>query len=151
MNAIIDAFDSFIKFIQVNPFYFGYFTGLAVFVVCAIIVFILFMILRTKRVSWLLMRTDRGALSISANAISDLVKSLESEFTNLDIKRVLIFKKRSSNYLEIVIRFAHGKAPLPATVSRLQKRALQILEESFGVSSISNVKVKVSGTVPDAV
>ena len=151
MDRILDYVENVETYFASHSFSSGYFSGVAFFIVSLLVVILLLFMLRSRRVSSLRLTTPKGVIVISASAVSDLIKSLESEFANLSIHRVQILKRHSRLSLDVTLDFANGEQSLPETVLKLQTDSLSSLEKTFGVTNISSVSVKVRRTVPDAV
>ena len=125
-------------------------SGLMVFALALLIALILYwLIAASRRSKGVLLQAERGTVFIAARSISDLVKSLEADFTGLKIDKVSLRSRRSSTWLEVQMEFqpADGTA-LPQLLDSFQKKTLAELEAAFGINSISEVKIRIGRVRP---
>ena len=121
-----------------------------VFALALLIALILYwLIAASRRSKGVLLQAERGTVFIAARSISDLVKSLEADFTGLKIDKVSLRSRRSSTWLEVQMEFqpADGTA-LPQLLDSFQKKTLAELEAAFGINSISEVKIRIGRVRP---
>ena len=97
----------------------------------------------------ILLQAERGTVFIAARSISDLVKSLESDFPGLKIDKASLRSRRSSTWLEVLMEFQPTDGmPLPQMLDAFQKKTLAELEAAFGINSISEVKIRIGRVRP---
>ncbi len=91
--------------------------------------------------------TEAGEYFISARAVSDLIFALGDEFRDLEIGKVLLHKDSgglckldvSAEYLP-----SSGALAVPDLVAQFQKRALESVGSTLGITKIKHVNVKIS-------
>lgn len=140
----------FFSFDTGSEFLAGFMSGLMVFALALLIALILYWLIAASRHSkGVLLQAERGTVFIAARSISDLVKSLEADFTGLKIDKVSLRSRRSSTWLEVQMEFqpADGTA-LPQLLDSFQKKTLAELEAAFGINSISEVKIRIGRVRP---
>ena len=140
----------FFSFDTGSEFLAGFMSGLMVFALALLIALILYwLIAASRRSKGVLLQAERGTVFIAARSISDLVKSLEADFTGLKIDKVSLRSRRSSTWLEVQMEFqpADGTA-LPQLLDSFQKKKLAELEAAFGINSISEVKIRIGRVRP---
>ena len=140
----------FFSFDTGSEFLAGFMSGLMVFALALLIALILYWLITASRSSkGVLLQAERGTVFIAARSISDLVKSLEADFAGLKIDKVSLRSRRSSTWLEVQMEFqpADGTA-LPQLLDSFQKKTLAELEASFGINSISEVKIRIGRVRP---
>ena len=140
----------FFSFDTGSEFLAGFMSGLMVFALALLIALILYwLIAASRRSKGVLLQAERGTVFIAARSISDLVKSLEADFTGLKIDKVSLRSRRSSTWLEVQMEFqpADGTA-LPQLLDSFQKKTLAELEVAFGINSISEVKIRIGRVRP---
>lgn len=140
----------FFSFDTGSEFLAGFMSGLMVFAFTLLIALILYwLIAASRRSKGVLLQAERGTVFIAARSISDLVKSLEADFTGLKIDKVSLRSRRSSTWLEVQMEFqpADGTA-LPQLLDSFQKKTLAELEAAFGINSISEVKIRIGRVRP---
>ena len=140
----------FFSFDTGSEFLAGFMSGLMVFALALLIALILYwLIAASRRSKGVLLQAERGTVFIAARSISDLVKSLEADFTGLKIDKVSLRSRRSSTWLEVQMEFqpADGTA-LPQLLDSFQTKTLAELEAAFGINSISEVKIRIGRVRP---
>lgn len=140
----------FFSFDTGSEFLAGFMFGLMVFALALLIALILYwLIAASRRSKGVLLQAERGTVFIAARSISDLVKSLEADFTGLKIDKVSLRSRRSTTWLEVQMEFqpADGTA-LPQLLDSFQKKTLAELEAAFGINSISEVKIRIGRVRP---
>ena len=138
------------RYLEAAEFLAGFMSGLMVFALALLIALILYwLIAASRRSKGVLLQAERGTVFIAARSISDLVKSLEADFTGLKIDKVSLRSRRSSTWLEVQMEFqpADGTA-LPQLLDSFQKKTLAELEAAFGINSISEVKIRIGRVRP---
>lgn len=140
----------FFSFDTGSEFLAGFMSGLMVFAFTLLIALILYWLIATsRRAKGILLQAERGTVFIAARSISDLVKSLESDFPGLKIDKASLRSRRSSTWLEVLIEFQPTDGmPLPQMLDAFQKKTLAELEAVFGINSISEVKIRIGRVRP---
>lgn len=140
----------FFSFDTGSEFLAGFMSGLMVFAFTLLIALILYWLIATsRRAKGILLQAERGTVFISARSISDLVKSLESDFPGLKIDKASLRSRRSSTWLEVLMEFQPTDGmPLPQMLDAFQKKTLAELEAVFGINSISEVKIRIGRVRP---
>ena len=140
----------FFSFDTGSEFLAGFMSGLMVFAFTLLIALILYWLIATsRRAKGILLQAERGTVFIAARSISDLVKSLESDFPGLKIDKASLRSRRSSTWLEVLIEFQPTDGmPLPQMLDAYKKKTLAELEAAFGINSISEVKIRIGRVRP---
>jgi len=136
-------------FLNVNEpelFYFNYGYLLGTIIVFTIIVLVktfFFFSRRKKKASGVTVIGNNGTLTISSNAISDLIHSLERKFPALKITKVYLYENKGLYFsVEINVSFQMENEGLLGIVNNLQETVLEKLKTVFGVESITTVNIK---------
>lgn len=140
----------FFSFDTGSEFLAGFMSGLMVFAFTLLIALILYWLIATsRRAKGILLQAERGTVFIAARSISDLVKSLESDFPGLKIDKASLRSRRSSTWLEVLMEFQPTDGmELPQMLDAFQKKTLAELEAAFGINSISEVKIRIGRVRP---
>lgn len=140
----------FFSFDTGSEFLAGFMSGLMVFAFTLLIALILYWLIATsRRAKGILLQAERGTVFIAARSISDLVKSLESDFPGLKIDKASLRSRRSSTWLEVLMEFQPTDGmPLPQMLDAFQKKTLAELEAAFGINAISEVKIRIGRVRP---
>ena len=133
---------------EIFDFQLGYVSGVAVAiaVICAVLLvkiivyFLFFYPSRSKGVS---IPGASGSLFISANAITDLIKSLEEDFKFIEISKVILLDKKKYNDIELHINFDMEGGELPSIASELQSIILSKLRDTFGIDNIKEININI--------
>lgn len=133
---------------ELFDFQLGYVSGVfvAIAVICAVLIvkiILFFMFFYPRRSKGVFIPGASGSLFISANAITDLVRSLESDFKFIEISKVILFDRKKYNDLELHINFDMEGGELPSIASELQSIILSKLKDTFGIDNIKEVNIKI--------
>lgn len=131
---------------------YGYYAGIVTTLILLLLILLLYYLL-FKRVSYcrgVLSRTPHGSLMISAHAISDLIRSLEDEFDSLEIGKIYLIRGKKGETLEIHVNYqpSSDSRPLHELAEQLQLKSKNILAESFGITTVTDVSIKVGRAKP---
>ncbi len=137
----------------------GYIAG----VLIALIVVLLLMIIRTlfkfifreKRCRSIIIREKDGDLLISADAIYDVIKSIQPEFRYIHFNKIQLYRRKNAYRVLLHINFNTQGGGMPRQREELKNRIKNLLNEVFGIDSIKRVsmqcgKTDISGTAPAA-
>jgi hypothetical protein len=135
--------------VEVFSFQVGYIAGVGVFLALAILVAILYLVFfrYPRKSAGVAIRSSLGDIFIAAHAISDLVKSLESEYKDIEITKVLLLDCKRFNRIEIQVDYALGGENMVDIAPSLQGKTLSSLKEVFGVDNIHDVSVRIRRAV----
>lgn len=133
-----------------NEFLAGFIVGLMVFALLILIALILYWIVSFRRhAKGITLQAERGTVFISARSISDLVKSLEDEFPGLEIAKVNLYTRRREAYLVTHLEYQpSASSSLPSVLDAFQKKTLEVLASSFGISSVAEVRIRIDRVHP---
>lgn len=147
--------ESFIDFLQemenVQSFSFqvGYVAALglllALVVVFALVYFIFFRY--PRRCAGVPIRAPLGDIFVSSHAVSDLIKSLEGEFKDIEIAKVHLLDCKNFLRVEVQVDYALGGENMTEIGPSLQGKALSALKDVFGIDCVRDVAVKVRRAV----
>jgi hypothetical protein len=131
--------------IQGFSFEVGYIAAIGLMLLIVVLVAALYFILfrYPRRSAGVPMRSPLGEIFVSSHAISDLVKSLEGEFKDIEISKVNLMDCKRFLRLEIHVDYALGGESMTEIGPSLQGKALTKLKDVFGVECIRDVLVKV--------
>lgn len=90
--------------------------------------------------------SEHGQLYITSNAIADLIKSMKSTFTHIDINRVDICSDNGSYILNIQISFDMGGGELTTQIQQLRVKIIADLKSIFGIEAVSEINVRLRKT-----
>ncbi len=142
---------------QLSDFDAGYLTGLGV----AVLVILLLLFLRL--LIWLLWRPRRckgieiketnGQVFIAAEAVSDLIISLQPEFPDMAMDKIRLYRKGRRQQAVLHVSFDTRNSGMTEQRLRLKERIKDVLATVLGVSSVSDIcihctAIKVSGGLP---
>ena len=140
LNYLFDASDT-----QIFAFQCGYLSGALIALIFVLLLGLLFLVLRyPRKASGVTLFTSHGCLVISAAAITDLVRSLESEFNDIEISKVYLYHEKKKNLrLFISVIYASDGDSMQAIAESFQNRILEALKHSFGIENIRNIELHV--------
>ncbi len=103
-NYLFDVNDT-----EIFAFQCGYLTGALVALLFFVLLGLLPFLLRyPKHAKGVALRSAHGQILISATAIADLVKSIGSEFSELEILKVALFHDRKALRLHVAVSFPYN-------------------------------------------
>ena len=140
MKEIVTHFWPGVNEQQVYIFLLGTFVGLVIVFVLFLLMGVIYLIIRNSRKTrGVTLAAPHGSLFIAASAISDLVRSLESEFPELRILKVCLTTEKKAPVLRVKLVYAPGGNSMMTLAESFQARALEILKNSFGIDNIQKV------------
>ncbi len=89
----------------------------------------------------------QGQLSITTNAISDLIKSAKNSFKAIDISKVEILKHKKNYIINLQIIFDMSGGKLTDQIILLEQKIKNDLRTVFGIDNVSNINIKLKKTV----
>lgn len=135
----------------------GYIAGVLVSLVTVLLLLVLRTLLkfifREKRCRSIVIREKDGDLLISADAIYDVIKSIQPEFRYIHFNKIQLYRRKSAYRVLLHINFNTQGGGMPRQREELKKRIKTLLNEVFGINSIKKVsmrcgKTDISGTAP---
>lgn len=123
-----------------------YFLGALVFIYIILRVGFRLLFRRKKRCNGIKINSDKGQLYIMTNAISELIKSMKSTFTHIEINKVSLTYKRGSYMLDLLITFDMDGGELTNQITLLREKIISDLQTVFGIDNISKINVKLKKT-----
>jgi uncharacterized alkaline shock family protein YloU len=94
----------------------------------------------SKKKTFLAYKTENGSVSVSKNAISDLIRQICHNNHGLSLIKAKLKKKKQLLHLQIYIRLEYG-GQLKAIEESLQAMIREALEETFGIESIGRINL----------
>ena len=106
---------------------------------------ILFCKFGRRRCSVVTVKRDHGDIVISADAVSAAIRAELKSFSELDIRRIVLYCKRGVYSMEIrcALAKAAGKRGLPVLHSLIEPLVKLRMEEIFGLTEINKITLKV--------
>lgn len=147
MKDFLDILARIAKGNDENIFFFqsGYVIGvtacIALFIIVALLYWIFFKY--PRRQSGVTIRAPRGNVFVSSHAIADLIESLEGDFKDIEIKKVILLNCKKFLRLEIQVNYGLGGESMPAIAESLQEKAVNALNYNFGISSVKDISIRV--------
>ena len=142
---------------KLSEFDAGYLTGIGVAVLVILILLLLrvffWLLLRRHRCKGIEIKEVNGPVFISAEAVSDLILSLQPEFPDLTMIRIRLFRRGRIQQAELQVAFDTRNSGMPEQRLRLKERILEVLDGIMGITSLTEIRilcsaVKVSGPLP---
>ena len=129
----------------------GYAAALGLVLLLVVIAALVYMVFfrYPRRSAGVYLRGEIGSIFISSHAVADLVKSLESEFKDIEIVKVLLLDCKHFNKIEIQVNYALGGQSMAEIAPSLQARTIDSLRDVFGIEGIREVAVRVRKGVSD--
>ncbi|MCF7791374.1 MAG: hypothetical protein K9M56_05185 [Victivallales bacterium] len=127
-----------------NPtFQKGLLAGAVLIVLVIIILKILYLIFRSRDIkcSGITGKDETGNIFVSTSAISDLVKSLEPEFSQVFITKTQLYRKRKNYYLKLTAELNDKEVDFPNLVENIRNKILHSIKNNLGVESIQKVDI----------
>ena len=118
---------------------------LAVLILYWILKIIVFCKFGRRRCSTVTVSREHGDIVISADAVSAALRSELSQFIELDIRRILLFRKRKIYSVEIrcaLVKTAAGRG-LPELHSAIEPLIKSRMADVFGLTEIDRIVLKV--------
>ncbi len=137
----------------------GYIAGVLVALVVVLLLMLirslLKFIFREKRCRSIVIREKDGDLLISADAIYDVIKSIQPEFRYIHFNKIQLYRRKKAYRVLLHINFNTQGGGMPRQREELKRRIKDLLSEVFGIDSIRKVsmrcgKTDISGTAPVA-
>ena len=124
----------------------GYQKGIISGAVAIIAIIILFYILllifnKNRRCPGVVADDEHGGLFITSQAISDLIKALESEFDGITICKTQLFRKRSKYSIKLIAELDSKDINFPHLMTKIRERIIDALGTGLGVTSVENVDI----------
>jgi hypothetical protein len=128
----------------------GYCSGMLMALLIVILLLLLrllwALVFRTKRCKSILIREKDGDLLISAEAVNDVIKSLQSEFHYIHMDKIQL-SRRSGKYMVLLyVSFNTQGGGMPEQRAKLKQRIKDALNEVFGIKTISKVSMRCAKT-----
>jgi len=144
MGSFINFLDE-LKGVEYFSFQVGYAAALGLVLLLLLLLLAVYVIFfrYPKRAPGVFINAPLGSVFISAHAISDLVKSLESEFKDIEISKVLLLDCKHFKRIEIQVDYGFGGQSMTEIAPSLQARTVDSLREVFGIEGIRDVAVRV--------
>jgi hypothetical protein len=148
MDSLIRLLED-LRNVQSFSFEVGYIAAIGLVLGLIVIIALLYLLFfkYPRRSSGIFIHAPLGTVFIAAHAVSDLVKSLEAEYKDIEIVKVLLLDCKSFKRVEIQVDYALGGASMTEIAPSLQERALQSLKDVFGVDCVRDVAVRVRRAV----
>ncbi|MDD3118008.1 MAG: hypothetical protein PHQ27_02395 [Victivallales bacterium] len=143
---------------QWTEFNAGFLTGVGVVAAAVVVLLLLRLMLwlfrRRRRCRGIDIQEENGPVLIAADAIRDLVLSLQPEFPDLTMTRVRLYCRGRYQQLELQVTFDVGVRNMPEQRQRLKVRILEVLEQVLGITSVREVGIycralRVSDRLPE--
>lgn len=122
-----------------NGFIAGLFTILFIYIVLKLIIF--FIRGKVKKCSGVISNSKTGHLHISSAAISDLVKSVGSQYTGLVIRKSKLYKKGKKFKIRILAYLNSSEVNFGDVVEDFRSEVINSLKTNLGVECINNVDI----------
>ncbi len=91
--------------------------------------------------------SEGGNIFISANAIADLVRSLETSYPELNFLKIMLLKGVHGKFvLDLQVSFKMKEKGLSEIITALQSNIKDELKKVFGIESINKINIKVKKT-----
>lgn len=123
----------------------GYFAGVLVALVTILFLMLLRIIIgiifSSSRCRSITIVSPDGDMEIAADAISDLVKSLQPEFPNIVFDKLKMFQYGKKQVIQLQVSFNTANGGMPGQFDTLKGRVRDVLRETFGIVSIRKVSV----------
>ena len=84
---------------------------------------------------------DNGEVFVSSIAISDLIKSLESEFTGVIISKSLLYKNGKNYYIRLIAELNDSEVNFPNLVNNIRNTILLAIKNNLGIECIEKVDI----------
>jgi len=123
----------------------GWYTGIGV-ALALILFFILLrifigLVLAPRRCRHITISNQDGDLEIAAEAITDLVKSLQPEFPHITFEKLKLYHSGSRQTVELLVAFNTAGGGMTQQFDGLKNRVREVLQDTFGINSIRKVSV----------
>lgn len=129
-----------------NEFVCGMFCGIGVYLVIVLLVHLVFIICRRrKKCAELIINTSSGNIAVSLKAVTAALKTSLASFSQLEIVKILIYRKKSNYLFEIRGKFIPGVSGAPELYAALERDVKENMKNIFGVENISQVDLRIEG------
>lgn len=130
---------------QQTDFQCGYFAGVLVALITIMVLMILRIIIGImclpRRCRSITIASSDGDMDIAAEAITDLIKSLQPEFPHLGFDKLKLYRHGKKQSIQLQISFNTEKGGMPEQFEELKTRVRYLLKETFGINSIRKVSI----------
>ena len=145
--AQIHIFFSFIsnnwRIIYESAFQKGLIAGalLIVIVIILLRLFTYLFIRRNVKYNGVTGKNESGEVFVSSAAISDLVKSLESEFVGVHIAKTILFKKGRIFNIRLIAELNDKDIDFPNLVENIRSKIFFAIKNNLGVDAIQKIDI----------
>ena len=151
MDNQINQIFEFLKNPSLERFQQEFFAGIIILAAAAILYVVARVVFKilfrgNKRCHGINIVSDNGMLYITTNAMADLIKSMKSTFTHIDINRVDLTLRKGRYVMDLMISFDMNGGELTDQVSKLRTKIVADLKAVFGIESITQINVKLRKT-----
>lgn len=147
-NIISKLFDLLLnaKDLDLQNFKHGFFAGVIIFAVLAIIIRLAILIFFSggdKKSMGIKISNENGSIIISTTAVSDLVKAVGNSIKHVEVSKVKLFEssKDKSLYLEVHLIMGGSDTKFGELSNELQQKIINVVRDRFGADCIKSVIV----------
>lgn len=113
---------------------------LLVIVLCIFFRILLLLCRRDKKVPWIELETEHGAVFVSAAAVSDLVHTVSGRHPALETEKALLIRKQNQLVLQVKACYcSEENISLSECSKAFQDDVLATLEKTMGITAVEKV------------
>ncbi len=126
-------------------------SGFAVGILAVWILTFVLWLCRPKSLKRISIAFPEGVVTVSANAVAGVVRSLEDGLNIFRIGRVAVYGSKQKKRVRVFVDFLYAEdAKLPESVELLQTRTKTALADALGIRDVVKVEVLVRRTIRSA-
>lgn len=116
-------------------------SAVLIFIIVLKIIFYLLFHKSIKKCSGLSVKSDKGSLYVSKDAIVDLVASKQSELQGLYVKKTYLMKRGRKYFIRVLAELRDDDGKFPEMLSSLQSKILSSMNDNLGITAIQKVEI----------
>ena len=139
LNALFEA----------HPVSCGFFTGILVAFAVLLLLFLIFLILRSRRLRCIEIRSEDGMLRLDARAVQDAVRAVAESFPAFDVRKVEICGTQAEIRLAVAMDFLGGEADdgssvsLSSVAAGFRSATGRMMTETLGMRKPSRIDLEI--------
>jgi len=128
-----------------NDFNCGYIAAISTVAVILLLFlllrFVLWLFFRTRRCGMVVVPSENGDLIVTRNAVEAVVRGEVETFSQIYLRKLLLFRRGNSYQLKLFCRFERGAEGMPDLASRIKTRLNEVMLQQFGIDSIRDISI----------
>ena len=145
INMLISPDSSY----EMLNFRYGFLAGIIITLILLLLVkFLIFrLFFRKNKITEITIPKEGGDLTVSSNAVIDLIKIVSSDFEYLTVSKAFITKSGSSYTIYIEVKYDISGTPFMELCHTFQEEINKNIEARLGIKNINDIKIHCAKTL----